>query len=168
MALQREGFLFGWLSQLAQGERGWGGRQQGCVRLVAAWEAVGRRLVGGGCRHAHREEGYIRRGAQTGEMKPFCMLGIETACCKRTWRTAGAPCRQGGGWRVLVSAVCAQSSPGLLRPVQTGLLASKTGIGFLPSGVSSKRTVQRNPFFLLLFTPCKEFSINKRNCFIIN
>lgn len=106
MALQREGFLFGWLSQLAQGERGWGGRQQGCVRLVA-WEAVGRRLVGGGCRHAHREEGYIRRGAQTGEMKPFCMLGIETACCKRTWRTAGAPCRQGGGWRVLVSAVCA-------------------------------------------------------------
>ena len=37
-----------------------------------------------------------------------------------------------------------------------------------PPGVSSQLSVQRTPFFLLLFTPCKEFSINKRSCFIIN
>lgn len=36
-----------------------------------------------------------------------------------------------------------------------------------PPGVSSKHAVQRNPFFLLLFTPCKEFSINKRSGFIV-
>lgn len=78
---------------------------------------------------------------------------------------------QGKGWCVLLSALHTQSSPGLAAPAactDRPALLKDEGSDSCPPGVSSQLAVQRSPFFLLLFTPCKEFSINKRNCFIIN
>ena len=80
-------------------------------------------------------------------------------------------CWQGEGWCVLLSVLHTQSSPGLAAPAvctDRPALLKDEGWDSCPPGVSSQLAVQRSPFFLLLFTPCKEFSINKRNCFIIN
>lgn len=122
---------------------------------------VGREVMGEGGLALEEGISGVRRtrsvqGVQMGGVEPFPMHELE-AGPEQGKAGAGESC-----WS------CTHRALLLPQPVQTGLCSSKEGSDSCPPGVSSQLEVQRSPFFLLLFTPCKEFSVNKRNCFIIN
>lgn len=170
---QRERKIWFWLDDQAgrghvgagreAGEAVWGRRRRG--------EMQRRRCRGGGLSLQKGINGVRRTRLVQGckrEGRSHCTCRVQKLHSAHEPR---ALCWQGEGWCVLLSALHTQSSPEPAAPAactDRPALLKDEGSDSCPPGVSSQLAVQRSPFFLLLFTPCKEFSINKRNCSIIN